>query len=235
MIALAHNPFWTALFALDRLNSWLRAEQPIFCPFRSALKPVIYWTKTQSILDASKRWHIGLRRVMVKKPCRTCDGSGSWISWYADRDYDIDIDESRANYGERCRNCSGTGIATLKFVETSIGPIVWHTPAHKWWSSSLDVYLPFPSFAHDGEQHYDLANGWEPLQKGRPLPFPDVERDMLILLDAYAHEVCFALDYHHRIGSESQWRCPRTSIAEAWLHDLFHPTEPKQFERKHDW
>lgn len=231
MSALAKSDLFTPLFALDRLNSWLRADKPIFCPFTSALKPIIYWTKTHAILDASKRWHIEMRRVMVKKKCRRCEGTGSWISWWADRGYgegELSMEEWRANYGERCRGCSGTGIATLKFVETQIGPIRWHTPADKWRSSSMDVYVPFPSYAHDGEEHYELAQDWEPLQKGRSQPLDRVEQDMLILLDAYPHEVCFAIEFHHRIGCQSHYRTSDIPKARRWIWNLFRPAEMVQ-------
>ena len=217
---------WTPLLALDRLNSWLRAPEPSWCAARSALKPVIYWTKTQAILDLSKRWHISMRRVMVRKPCRRCDGTGQWIhafSW--DELSHGDRDEQRANYGEPCRGCEATGTATLKFIETQIGPVRWHTPSEKWWSSSLDVYVPFPSFhhearAHTAYQYYELAEGWSPEQPVRPMPLADVQRDILIVLEEWPHEVCFAIDYHHHVGVERQWRCPNVSLAKQWLLNL---------------
>lgn len=224
---LARSSFWTPLFALDRLNSWLRAEQPLCCPFRGPLKPVIYWTKTQAILLASKEWQIGMRRVMVKKPCRKCDGTGSWLPWWADKCDDYcckTYAEFRVNHGETCRGCSGTGTATLKFVETTIGPLRWHTPAEKWYMSSLDVYVPFPSYYGERtDTHYELAEGWEPNQKGRPLGLAEVERDMAILLAAYTHEVCFSIDFHHHL--RLSYRHPDVSKVQAWLRGLFHPTE----------
>lgn len=219
---LEKNNFWTPLLALDRLNSWLRADHPFCCPLRSALRGTIYWTKTQAILDASKRWHIGMRRVMVKKECHTCSGTGLWVPW----NYDPPDEEySSREGGEPCRRCGGTGTATLKFIETEIGPIRWHTPADKWYMSSLDVYVPFPSFAHDGEKHYELSNGWEPLQKGRPMKPAEVERDFLIILEAYPHHVCFHLDYDHHAGIERRWMNPDMSKARAWTRNLFHPED----------
>lgn len=219
----------TPVFALDRLNSWLRAEDPLFCPARSALAPVIYWTKTQAILEVSKRQYIGLRRVMVRKPCRVCDGTGTWLS---DRAWnhccwdDVSTEDARANYGEPCRTCEATGTVTLKFVESTIGPVRWHTPSEKWWSSSLDVYLPFPSYHHEAKafsafQYYQLADGWQPNQPGRPLSLEDALRDMLIVLETWPHEVCFAIDFHHHTKLEGKWRIPDHDAAARWLQSLF--------------
>ena len=221
---LMASSFWTPVLALDRLNSWVRSERPLWCLAQSSLKPVIYWTKTHAILDVSKCWHIGLRRVMVKKPCRRCDGTGSWLSWNdpgPSADEDISFKEYRANYGERCFVCNGTGTATLKFIESTIGPVRWHTPAEKWYVSSLDVYVPYPSFYPNGEEHYELSDGWEPEQPGRQMPLDDVERDMNLILRTWPHEVCFAIDYHHRAGLERTWKCPDIPKAEQWLRGLF--------------
>lgn len=205
-LALMRSPLWTPLFALDRLNSWLRSEEPFPARLIGTLKPVIYWTKTQAILEVSKRWHIGMRRVMVKKECRSCNGTGTYIRW----------DDARFP----CRNCEATGTATLKFIETTIGPIRWHTPSEKWFGSSLDVYVPFASFHHDGEAFYEMADGWQPLQKGRPLSLAEVHRDMMMLLRAWPHEVCFSIDFHHDAGLERNWRNPDLAKAEEWVEGV---------------
>lgn len=204
---------WTPLLALDRLNSWLRSDNPAWCPVRSALKSTIYWTKTKAILDYSRRWHIGMRRVMVRKPCRACNGTGTWLS-----------DMHYCDSGERCFGCDATGTATLKFIETTIGPLRWHTPSEKWFSSSLDVYVPFQSFHHEArghvtDQYYALAEGWEPNQPGRWMPMTEVERDMLLVLREWPHEVCFAIDYQHSAGLERTWNCPDERRAERWIRE----------------
>lgn len=215
--AVARSPFWTPLSTLDRLNSWVRSEPD--WQLRSALKPVIYAVKTDAILATSKQWHIGLRRVYVTKPCRACNGTGIWESFY---------DSSNVP----CRTCGATGKVMLKFVETTIGPIRWHIPATRWNSSSLDVYVPFPSFAYDfSSDHYELADGWEPNQPGRTLTPDRVERDMLIILHVFPHHVAFALDYHHDAGIERTWNCPNVRKAEDWLRNLFHSTERKSNAR----
>lgn len=217
---------WTPLLALDRLNSWLRSDLAptrFWCPLRSAFKSTIYWTKTKAILETSKRWHIGMRRVMVRKPCRSCGGTGIWVPYnYEPPDGDCSSREG----GYPCRGCEATGTATFKFIETTIGPLRWHTPSEKWWSSSLDVYVPFPSFhhearAHTAYQYYELAEGWEPNQPGRPLSMSEVERDMIVILHAWPHEVCFALDYQHHTGFEKQWNCPHLDVAERWMRERF--------------
>lgn len=221
------NSMWTPIFALDRLNSWIRADRQSWCAVRSSLKPIIYWTKTQAILEVSKRYHIGLRRVMVRKPCRTCGGTGNWVPDRWNGWEEETWEEYAANYGEPCLKCEATGTVTLKFVESTIGPIRWHTPSEKWWSSSLDVYLPFPSFHHEARAHtayqfYQLADDWQPDQPGRPMSLSEVERDMLLILRQWPHEVCFAADFHHRTKLETQWNCPDAGKAEAWIKELCH-------------
>lgn len=211
----------TPFFALDRLNSWIRAEHPWYCVARSTFKPVIYWTKTKAILEATKVWQVPLRRVMVKKPCRSCSGTGSWLS---DRHYICweegeTLEEARANYGERCRTCRGKGIVTLKFVESTIGPIRWHTPIEKWVSSSLDVYVPFPAFyASDDDEGYVPADNWQPCQPGRPMVLEDVRRDMLILLEAFPKDVAFSVEYHEHLGLS--YHAPDLGKVERWIRGV---------------
>lgn len=218
---LMRDEFWSGVMALDRLNSWVRSMWPYWSHVQSTLTPVIYWTKTQAILEASRRWHIGMRRVMVKRPCRRCDATGSWIPRDADWYEDLSVEEYRANYGERCRGCAGTGTAVLKFVESRIGPVRWHTPAHKWHSSSLDVYVPFPCFIGGGDEMYDEAQDWEPQRPGRSMTAAEVHRDMLILLQAYPHHVAFALDYHYHTKIERRYGYPALPVAREFLDRLF--------------
>ncbi|MDX1951474.1 MAG: hypothetical protein SFY81_04780 [Verrucomicrobiota bacterium] len=199
MTTIAHSPFWTPLFALDRLNSWVRARNQRAWLLQSKLEPVIYWTKTKAILSASKQWQINLRRVAVKKPCRVCGGTGTWVSdrayWYSNEEYE----DCLLNYGETCRKCNGSGTVLLRFVETTIGPIRWHTPSERWDASSLDVYVPFPGHAYKGAEFFEVSTDWEPNRPGKPLSVKEVERDMLVLLKAFPKDVCFALEFHHRI------------------------------------
>lgn len=223
MNAIAKSDLFTPLFALDRLNSWIRCCEPFWDRPRDQMKRTVYWVKTHAILDVSKRWNIGLRRVKVIKPCRSCDGTGTWVperwnGWQADT-----WEEYRDNYGERCRTCNGFGKVNLLFIESTIGPIRWHTPADKWYMSSLDVYLPFPSFygERDAENFYEAAEDWEPLQPGRPLSHGDALRDMVILLRAWPHDVCFSLECAFRIGCSPYHRVSLVDVAEKFLVELF--------------
>lgn len=222
---LPAKSIYTPLLALDRLNSWIRSDRPWSCRARSALKPVIYWTKTQAILDMSRREHIAMRRVMVVKPCRRCEGTGTFLSDYVWNYYHYDgegtTEELRSNYGERCWVCLGEGTVRLKFVATTIGPIRWHTPSEKWWSSGLEVYVPFPCF--HGERNgdgYELATDWALNQPGRAMTMAEVQRDMLIVLQAWPHDVCFSIDFHHNTKFEPYYKCPRVAEAAAWIREL---------------
>lgn len=225
ILTLQRDSLWTPVLALDRLNSWLRAEDFDQWRLRSALKRAIYYTKTQAILDLTRRWHVGLKRVMVLKNCRRCDGSGLWVPhdcYFWDGE---SRDDYRANYGERCRGCDGTGKALLLFVESVIGPVRWHTPIKEWHSSSLDTYVPFPTFYgavnhQNALRWYAPAWDWEPNRPGRPLTCEQIERDIILVLRAWPHPLCFALDYEFHDRLEVVFGEPDVERAAAGLRRL---------------
>lgn len=211
---LTRSDLWTPLFALDRLNSWLRAGRDtterfeFWNPLRSVAKPIIYWVKTHAILASSRQWQCEFRRVIVRKKCRSCWGTGKWTR------YD---DWDRSEW-EPCWHCD-KGVKSLHFVESTIGPIRWHTPSERWYMSSLDVYLPFRTYwdiaPKDRSQHYEVITDWEPDQPGRPMPLEDAFRDLRIILNAWPHDFCFSAEFHHRIGWK--YHAPHKWVAELWL------------------
>lgn len=230
---IASSPFYTPLFALDRLNSWLRADYGLGtlsqCRLQSMLKRSIYSVKIHAILAASKQMHVGLRRVKAVKPCRVCDATGQYLSPYYMPHYEEGEtwDDARSNYGERCHTCAGTGQVNLLFIESIIGPIRWHSPAKDWFSWSLDVYVPFPSFYGElnAADYYAMATDWEPLQKGRPLELAEVKRDLLIVLEAFPHDLCSSLDFYHSAGLERTFKTPDVIKARQWINQLFNRVE----------
>jgi hypothetical protein len=163
-----------------------------------------------------------MRRVMVKKPCRRCDATGIWLPWNWEPE---DGDYRNRDGGEVCRGCHGAGTATLLFIETSIGPLRWHTPAEKWHMSSLDVYVPFPSFYGEGdaeaEKYYEPADGWEPCRSGRPLTPKEARRDTLLVLAGFPHDLCFAIDFDYHAGLERMYRHPDLDKAADWINCFF--------------
>lgn len=194
--------------ALDRLNSWLRAPQPLFCVMRSRLKPVVYWVKNAAILGASKVQPIGLRRVKFVARCRVCGGSGIFERWHWSEDHE---DE-----GEFCRTCNATGNVTLKFIESTIGPFRWHTPEMHWRGASLDVYVPFSA---DGD--YEDAADWKPNTPGKPLTPAEVERDALTVLHAWPKDFGFIVEFHNREACvQKQYGVTDMAKAETWIHTM---------------
>jgi hypothetical protein len=196
------------LLALDRLNSWVRAEDG-HDRLRSRFKEVIYWVKTKAILEAGRVGLATYRRVMDRPKCRSCQGSGVWMTWYAQDD----------EGAMPCRGCKGSGTATLKFIETTIGPLVWHTPQHVWWSFGLESSLAFPCYYPHGTEHYESAGDWTVRQTGRTMEPADIERDLLTLLQAYPQDMTFIIDYHAR---QMVHPARKTAVGpKAWIREAF--------------
>jgi hypothetical protein len=204
MSALSKS-FFTPLLAVDRLNSWVRASDAGEWPLRSVIRPVVYWVKTQAILRASKEWTCQFRRVQVIVKCNRCGGDGIYYGWWW----------MPGDKGETCRGCAGFGKARLRFIESTIGTIRWHTPIEKWYSSSLDVYVPFPSGYHPRLEDFQDTD-WRPNAPGRRLSADEVLRDCRILLAAYPREFNFIVQYHYFPNTGRTW-----AEADKWLEELF--------------
>ena len=141
------GPFMRQIHAMDRLNSWVRADSDWSMRPRSW----IYSLKNEAIRQAIAQNLASQRRVKVAAECRHCDGHGTWTDW-----------ESREpRYTATCRKCSA-GRVTLRFVETRIGDVCWHSP-----SQSSAPELP-------GLSPVWHETDWQPNTKGKPLTIPEV-------------------------------------------------------------
>ena len=141
-----------AVESMTRLNSWVRSPNTNYDWF-SRPKSAIYWMKGK-LLNAVTNAGVATHRLIVMEvKCRSCDGTGKWISW----DY--------GQTGESCRTCSGTGRHKLWFVETTIdGRIKWHTPCKYGIFVSYPVNLDVKTL---GEAHPETD--WKPNTPGQPL------------------------------------------------------------------
>lgn len=107
------------LAPLVPLNAWARCnyEQALGMPEARAW---VYALKRGAIKDAMGCGICKSRIVKVERPCKTCKGTGTyeWVNWgYPD---EVDYQD--------CRRCQATGKVTLRFLETEILGIRWHSP-----------------------------------------------------------------------------------------------------------
>lgn len=163
----------SVLHSLDALNSWVRATA--HSKLRSDLQKAIYHAKLEAIQAAycatDEQVKPVFRRVFERKKCRVCDGSGLWFSYY---------DHEREQGGMPCRTCRATGIATLRFVETSFPGLnlCWHTPAQRWWSASMNVYCKFEASLESIEGYESVGDDWSSNRPGRELSISEVEQHL---------------------------------------------------------
>lgn len=200
----------SALQALDALNSWCRAGD--HWQLRSDLKEAIYYAKLRAIEAAYQAEDDTVkpvfRRVFERKKCRVCSGSGVWFS-----DYDFECED-----GQPCRTCRATGTVTLRFVETTFSALNlrWHTPAHKWWSASLNVYCKFEAPLDSLEGYDAVSDDWQSNLPGRELTLEEIEQHLeTALLDPVISKafVLFLGTYRHRFTPANLHNLA------TWLHD----------------
>lgn len=116
------------------------------------LPSVIYKYKSEIIRLAIVNGYATNRLIAVERPCKTCKGSGTY-EW---RDWN---DEDHVEY-QCCRRCAATGKVILRFVETAISSVKFHTPRPKCckeWFSEAEW------------ESATLQTDWEPEQPGRAL------------------------------------------------------------------
>lgn len=136
-----------AIIPLFHLNQWARSGYSDMSRATSA----VYWMKNVVIREALRERLCWAKYVQVERPCKTCGGTGMFKRWL----YGIDEDEY---IPEDCRRCTATGKVILKFLETTICGVRWHTPRPmtvEWLEASV----------------WDRceSTNWEPEQPGREL------------------------------------------------------------------
>lgn len=112
----------SALTALVPLNAWAR------CDYEQALgmdraRQAVYAMKRRVISAALDQGTCKLRVVQVERPCKTCKETGTyeWHDWH---------DEYNVDY-QACRRCGATGKVKLRFLESDICGVKWHTPSNR--------------------------------------------------------------------------------------------------------
>jgi hypothetical protein len=140
-----------ALSPVSKLNSFARVEYEQRRDMTDC-RVAIYAMKHRLIREAIDLGICTVRIVAVERPCKTCKGTGTYV-W---QDWN---DENHQEY-ETCRRCAGTpGTVILRFVETDIAGMRWHTPRPK---ADFLAHLRL-----DWENC--KSTGWLPEQPGRPL------------------------------------------------------------------
>ncbi len=149
----------STLPAMARLNNWCRV------PFDQKLgmhdaERWIYAYKRFVIGAAIRLGMAALRLVAVERPCKTCKGTGlyEWVNWH---------DEDDVRF-EDCRRCGATGKVLLRFVQSTIDGIRWHTPRPRW---DLGVFTEA-----EWEALSSTTTDWEPEQPGQPMERLDLIR-----------------------------------------------------------
>lgn len=144
----------SAAKALQDLNSWCRRPWEERREFDRA-DTAIYHLKSRVIAHAVQAGLTNVQVVAVERQCKTCDPKApGMFKRYSRYDYDGDDWDY-----EDCRRCNGTGRVTLRFAETNIGGVRWHTPRPK------AEFLKLPASAWETP----APTSWEPEQPGYPL------------------------------------------------------------------
>jgi hypothetical protein len=114
-------PVAQAIDALDRLNRLARARAEYGDTWTPPVPAeAIYALKDRAIEVLLPSGAATCRRVVHRSTCRICNGS----TWYRHPFGDDDD-------GEECQTCDAQGKIHLRFVETAIGAVRWHSPAGK--------------------------------------------------------------------------------------------------------
>lgn len=157
-----------ALDALLRLNGHARTQGGFW------QRRAIYAYKTAAAAILASDGAATVRLVTWTGTCNRCD-NGRFQHWSWDDGYTV-----------ACRDCSGTGVRTLRFTETTL-PLghVWH---HPWWvgdGRGFDVARrAIPGLQLDDEGRYadeagtvltwHAVEGWTPNQPGQELALADL-------------------------------------------------------------
>lgn len=141
---------------LKALNSWARL--PHAERMDMDCNSAIYWLKNRVIKRAVELGMASIRIVGVERPCKTCKGTGTytWVDWN---------DEDNVDYQD-CRRCGHTGRVLLRFAETTIAGVRFHTPRPH------GAFLPI----HPADWEKYESTDWEPEKPGKPLTRPALFR-----------------------------------------------------------
>lgn len=198
------------LQALDALNSWCRAGD--HWQLRSDLKQTIYHAKLEAIQAAycaeDETVKPVFRRVFERRKCRVCAGSGMWFA-----DYDYECED-----GQPCRTCRASGTVTLRFVEITFPALNlrWHTPAHKWWSASLNVYCKFEASLDSLEGYDAVSDDWQSNLPGRELTLQEIDQHLGTCLS----DPLIAKAFVFMLGTYGHRFTPHTLLQlRIWLRD----------------
>lgn len=155
-----------AITPLSHLNRWARTPYEHRRDMYSATS-AIYAMKNRVIRAALDEGICSLRMVQVERPCKVCKGTGV----YERIGYD-----GEPEYYDDCRRCNSTGKVTLRFAETAIESVKWHTPRPNSEALKLD-----PAMWEKCE-----ATDWEPEQPGEEIGQPK----LFSLLNEAERAVC---------------------------------------------
>lgn len=116
-------------------------------------RELIYRHKQAMILDWCERGHVQTcYEVWQNLPCRACDGTGIWRSYYSD-------------YEDTCDRCGGYGVyKRIPIVQITLAihgsPFVWHQPY-------VELYEPFFTdsevlgYYKDRASHHRHISQWD--------------------------------------------------------------------------
>lgn len=156
------------LQAVDKLNSWVRS--PGARNWYSGPRYAIYDWKLETIRRAMAAKKCACRAIHLSLTCRACGGDGKYHDGYVQYD--------------NCRKCFSKGVVTLRFLETIIDGLHWHTPQ----SRSYGLNLPSDFFDES-----TLCTEWEPNTAGRELELWQICMALNILETAMPN----IPNYHH--------------------------------------
>jgi hypothetical protein len=160
MMLAVDDSFYPMLYALGRLNSWVRSGDRT----ASDAKEMVYNWKKKALDEAQNRGLTSYRPVARQVRCRECSGDG--VHYVT---------------GDECRTCEGSGKKSLFFIETTLSlppnacfavpsRLVWHTPCQQ-----FPLAFPVGAFP-EAKGMRDCVDDWMPNRRGVSLDPEGVAR-----------------------------------------------------------
>lgn len=151
---------------VDALNSYLRSQARRRGWSSSSLDRVVYHYKREA-LKAATNWRVATHRLIAAVTiCRDCGGSGKYVDSYGKE-------------WPHCRRCSSTRSVKLRFIESTLGGFVWHTPADQSYSFMVERTWEMPEHP---------AVDWQVHQQGRDLDIETVADNLLAVEAHFPHK-----------------------------------------------